>query len=152
MASSFTKLCVLIFSVTCSVSASDLPVQVERVAEQAIAARQKTMQQDATAADVDAFLAFGTEDLTYDDPVVKMKIEGRGQIRQGMVNFLGLSRHAQITIKKQIAVANLVVLDQDVSFEEKQQDNSWKPWSRHQVTIFEFEGAKIRRIADYWSR
>jgi ketosteroid isomerase-like protein len=106
MASSLTKLCVLIFSVTCSVSASDLP----RVAEQAIAARQKTMQQDATAADVDAFLAFGTENLTYEDPVVKMKIEGRDQIRQGMVSFLGLSRRARITITKQIAVANLVVL------------------------------------------
>jgi hypothetical protein len=148
MAWSLTKLCVLIFSVTCSVSASDLP----RVAEQAIAARQKTMQQDATAADVDAFLAFGTEDLIYEDPVVKMKIEGRVQIRQGMLNFLGLSRRAQITITKQIAVANLVVLDQDVSFEEKQQDNSWRPRSRHQVTILEFEGARIRRIADYWSR
>ena len=99
---------------------------------------------------MDAFLASGTEDLTYEDPVVKMKIEGRDQIRQGMVNFLGLSRHAQITITKQIAVANLVVLDQDVSFEEKQQ--GWKPRSRQQVTIFEFEGARIRRITDYWSR
>jgi hypothetical protein len=148
MASSLTKLCVLIFSFTCSVSASDLP----RVAEQAIAARQKTMQQDATVADVNAFLAFGTENLTYEDPVVKMKIEGRDQIRQGMVSFLGLSRRARITITKQIVVANLVVLDQDVSFEEKQEDNSWKPRSRHQVTILEFEGARIRRIADYWSR
>jgi hypothetical protein len=152
MASSLTKLCVLIFSFTCSVSASDLSRQVERVAEQATAARQKAMQQDATAADVDAFLAFGTENLTYEDPVVRMKIEGRAQIRQGMVNFLGLTRRGQVTITKQIAVANLVVLDQDVSFEERQQDNSWKPRSRHQVTIFEFEGVKIRRIADYWSR
>ena len=148
MASSLTKLCVLIFSFTCSVSASDLP----RVAEQAIAARQKTMQQDATVADVNAFLAFGTENLTYEDPVVKMKIGGRDQIRQGMISFLGLSRRARITITKQIVVANLVVLDQDVSFEEKQEDNSWKPRSRHQVTILEFEGARIRRIADYWSR
>jgi hypothetical protein len=81
-----------------------------------------------------------------------MKIEGRDKIRQGMVNFLGLSRHAHIVITKRIAVANLVVLDQDVSFEEKQEDNSWKPQSRNQVTIFEFEGARIRRIADYWSR
>lgn len=122
------------------------------MAEQAIAARQKAMQQDATAADVDAFLNFGTDHLSYEDPVVKMKIEGRDRIRQGMVNFLGLSRRAHIAIRQRIAVANLVVLDQDVSFEEKQKDNSWKPQSRHQVTVFEFEGAKIRRIADYWSR
>ena len=101
---------------------------------------------------MNAFLAFGTENLTYEDPVVKMKIGGRDQIRQGMISFLGLSRRARITITKQIVVANLVVLDQDVSFEEKQEDNSWKPRSRHQVTILEFEGARIRRIADYWSR
>jgi hypothetical protein len=147
-----TKLCVVIFSITCSVSASDLPKQVEVLAEQAVAARQKVMQQDATAADVDAFLKFTTGDLTYEDPVVKMKIEGRDKIREGMVHFLGLTRHAHIVIAKRIAVANVVVLDQDVSFEEKQEDNSWKPRSRHQVTIFEFEGARIRRIADYWSR
>jgi hypothetical protein len=152
MTSSLTKLCVLVFSITCSVSASDFLKQVELVAEQAVAARQKVMQQDATAADVDAFLVFGTDNLTYEDPVVKMKVEGRDRIRQGMVNFLGLSRRAHIAINKRIAVANVVVLDQEVSFEEKQQDNSWKPRSRHQVTIFEFEGAKIRRIADYWSR
>lgn len=153
MTSNLTKLCVLIFSVTCSVFASDLPKQqVELVAEQAVAARQKIMQQDATTADVDAFLVFGTDNLIYEDPVVKMKIEGRDQIRQGMANFLGLSRRAHIAINKRIAVANVVVLDQEVSFEEKQQDNSWKPRSRHQVTIFEFEGPKIRRIADYWSR
>ena len=152
MAASLIKLCIFVFSITCSVSASDLPVQVERVAEQAIAARQKTMQQDATAADVDAFLAFATENLTYEDPVVKVKIEGRDQIRQGMVSFLGLTRHAHIAIRRRIAVANLVVLDQDVSFEEKQQDNGWKSRSRHQVTILEFEGARIRRLADYWSR
>ena len=54
MRSRLTRLCVVIFSITCSVSASDLPKQVEVLAEQAVAARQKVMQQDATAADVDA--------------------------------------------------------------------------------------------------
>jgi ketosteroid isomerase-like protein len=76
------------------------------------------MQQDATAADVDAFLMLCTDDLIYEDPVVKMKIEGRGQIRQGMISFLSLSRRAHITVMKRIAAANVVVLDQEVSFEK----------------------------------
>jgi ketosteroid isomerase-like protein len=152
MALNQTKLCLLLFFLASSVSGSNSPNPIERVAEQAVAARQKLMQQDATAADVDAFLAFGTDNLIYEDPVVKVKIEGRDEVRKGMVAFLGVSRSARIVVTKCIAAANVVVLEQVVSFEEQQQDNRWKPESRRQVTIFEFEGSKIRRIADYWSR
>jgi hypothetical protein len=48
-------------------------------AQRALAARQKMMQFDATAADVDAFLALATDGLVYEDPVVKMKIEGKNR-------------------------------------------------------------------------
>jgi ketosteroid isomerase-like protein len=147
-----TAICVLFFVIVSSVSASNSPKQLEQMAERALAAREKMMQQDATAADVDAFLAFCTDNLIYEDPVVKMKIEGKEQIRKGMSAFLGVSRSARIVVTKRIAAANIVVLEQTVSFEAKQQDDSWKPQSRQQVTIFEFEGLKIRRIADYWAR
>jgi hypothetical protein len=145
-------LCLLLFVIVTSISASNSPAQLEPVAERALAAREKMMQQDATAADVDAFLAFCTDNLIYEDPVVKMEIEGKEQIRKGMVAFLGVSRSARIVVTKRIAAASVVVLEQTVSFEAKQPDDSWKPQSRDQVTIFEFEGLKIRRIADYWAR
>lgn len=148
----FLDLCLLLFFIASSVSGSNSPKQIEQVAEDGVAARQKLMQQDATAADGDAFLAFCTDNLIYEDPVVKMKIEGKDQVRKGMLAFLGVSRSARVVVTKRIAVANVVVFEQVVSFEEKQQDYSWKPKSRHQVTVFEFEGSKIRRIADYWSR
>jgi hypothetical protein len=125
---------------------------LEQSAELAIAARQKMMQQDATAADVDAFLALCTDNLIYEDPVVKMRIEGKDHIREGMASFLGTSRRARIAVTKRIAAANVVVFQQTVSFEEKQEDDRWKPRSRDQVTIFEFEGSRIARIADYWAR
>ena len=147
-----TAICVLFFAIASSLSASNSPKQLEHVAEQALAAREKMMQQDATAADVDVFLAFCTDNLIYEDPVVKMKIEGKEQIRKGMTAYLGASRGVRIIVTKRIAAANVVVLEQTVSFEAKQSDDSWKPQSRQQVTIFEFEGLKIRRIADYWAR
>jgi hypothetical protein len=81
-----------------------------------------------------------------------MKIEGKEEDRKGMLAFLGSSRRARIVVTKRMAVANIVVFEQTVSFEEKQEDNSWKPRRRDQLTIFEFEGSKVRRIADYWSR
>jgi hypothetical protein len=55
-------------------------------------------------------------------------------------------------VTRRIASANVVVLEQTVAFEARQDDGTWKPQTRDQVTIFEFEGSRIRRIADYWSR
>jgi hypothetical protein len=133
------------------VSGDDSPKRMEQVAEHALAARQKMMQQDATAADVDAFLALCTDGLVYEDPVVNMRIEGRKTIREGMVSFLGLSRSPSMVLTKRIAVANVVVLELVVSFEAREND-TWKTTSRRQVTILEFEGSKIRRLADYWAR
>jgi hypothetical protein len=146
------KLCVLILLLAGPVFSSGSPSQIEQVAERMVAARQKTMQQDAAAADVDAFLAFGTAHLIYEDPVVKMKIAGKDEIRKGMIGFLGSSRNARIVVTKRITVANAVVFEQAVSFEEKQDDGTWKPRMRKQLTIFEFEGLQVRRIADYWLR
>ena len=122
------------------------------VAEQALKARTAAMQENATAADVDRFLSFATEGVVYEDPVVKMKIEGKDTIRKGMTAFLGATRNARVVVTRRIAVDGVVVLQQDVSFEEKQDTGRWTPRHRDQVTVFEFEAGKIRRIADYWTR
>ena len=126
--------------------------QLERVADQALAARQKMMQEHASAADVDAFLALFTDDVIYEDPVVNMKLEGKDTIRKGMTGFLGATRNAQITVTGRLSAANVVVLGQTVTFDSRDEGQPWKPYSRHQLTVFEFDGTKIRRIADYWSR
>ena len=122
------------------------------IATSAVAARAKTMQATATAADLDAFLAFMADDVVYEDPVVHMRIEGKAKIREGMLGFLGVMRSGKIVIAKQIAAASVVVLDQMVSFEERDAGKSVQR-SRHQVTILELDNTgKIRRLADYWAR
>ena len=124
------------------------------VAEQALKARTAAMQENATAADVDRLLSFAADGVVYEDPVVKMKIDGKDTIRKGMTAFLGATRNARVVVTRRIAVDGVVVLQQDVSFEEKQDDakGTWTPRHRDQVTVFEFEAGKIRRIADYWTR
>jgi ketosteroid isomerase-like protein len=131
---------------------SAAPASDELVAERAIAARQRMMQDTATPADVDAFLAFATDDVVYEDPVVGIRIAGKELLRKGMSGFLGATRNPRIVIGKRIAAANVVVFEQKVSFDAKQDDGSWKSQTRTQVTVFEFEGDRIRRIADYWPR
>jgi ketosteroid isomerase-like protein len=122
------------------------------VAEQAVAARTAMMQEKATPADVDRFLSFTTDDVVYEDPVVNMRIQGKPILWKGMTAFLGATRNARTVVAKRIATANVVVLQQTVAFESRQNDGTWKPTHREQVTVFEFDGAKIRRIADYWAR
>ena len=122
------------------------------LAEQAVAARTTMMQEKATAADVDRFLSFATDDVVYEDPVVKMRTQGKENLRKGMNAFLGATRHASTVVTRRIAAANVVVLQQNVTFEYKQDDGTWKPSRRDQVTVFEFDGPKIRRIADHWAR
>jgi len=61
-------------------------------------------------------------------------------------------RETRVVVTKRVTVANAVVFEQHVSFQEKQDDGTWKPRTREQLTIFEFEGLKVRRIVDYWSR
>jgi hypothetical protein len=137
-----------------SFAAEAAPSDLEpiRIAEKAMAARQNAMQEKATAADVDAFLAFATDGLVYEDPVVNVRMEGRDSIRDAMVHFLGAGRNASIVVTQRIAAANVVVLEQTVSLETKGADGRWTPRTRRQVTLLEFEGTKIRRLADYWAR
>lgn len=127
------------------------PAAPQQIADRALAARETMMQQDATAANVDAFLELCTDNLVYEDPVVNMRIEGKAQIRTGMLGFLGATRKAHRAETRRIATANVVVVEQTVSFEENE-SSGWTPRKRDQVTVFEFEGSKIRRVADYWTR
>src|SRR5690349_3341276 len=86
------------------------------VAEQAVAARTAMMQEKATPADVDRFLSLATDDVVYEDPVVKMRVQGKETLRKGMSGFLGATRSARTVVTRRIAAANVVVLQQDVRF------------------------------------
>lgn len=147
----FLILCVFFLCTVSFAFAKNSPEQIN-IAKKALAASIKLLHQDATAADVDAFLAFCTDDFVYEDPVVKMKVEGKSRLHTGMANHLGGSRNPHDVLTKQIAVANVVVFEHTVSFELAEENGGWKPITRRQVSIFEFEGNKIRRVMDYWVR
>jgi len=124
-------------------------IDLKGVVDKYLAARQATMLQTSALADLDALLAFYTDDVVYEHPRVKMKIEGRATMREGMARFLGLTRDARIVPLNQIANLNVVVAEYRVTF-KAQDGDSWKEVTRRQVTLFEFEGEKIKRVVDYW--
>jgi len=114
-----------------------------------LAARQATMLEKSALTDIDALLAFYAEDVVYEHPRVKMKIEGKATMREGMGKFLGLTRDARIVTLNQISNLNVVVAEYQVTF-KAQDGNAWKEVTRKQVSLFEFEGEKIKRVVDYW--
>ena len=124
---------------------------LEQISLDAMAARAKMMEQNASSADVDRFLTFCADKLVYEDPVVSVRTEGKNNIRDGMSSHLGETRNPHLHLINEIAAANVVVLEENLSF-DYQQGAAWLHQIRRQVTIFEFDGEKIRRIADYWQR
>jgi ketosteroid isomerase-like protein len=119
------------------------------IVDKYLAARQATMLQASTTNDVDVLLAFYTEDIIYEHPRVKMRIDGRATIREGMARFLGATKDTRIVTINRISGVDMVVAEYRVTF-KAQEGSSWKDVSRTQVTLFEFAGDKIKRVVDYW--
>ena len=126
---------------------SDTPLT--SIADQVIRAREATMQEKSNAQDVENFLSYCMDDFVYEDPVVNMRNAGKSQIREGMVHFLGASKNASWVVKKKLAAGNAVMLEITVSFTDA---DTGKVVTRDQITVLEFQGTKVRRILDYWTR
>ena len=120
-----------------------------RIVKRYLQARRATMLENSTAADVDALLALYTENVIYEHPRVKARIEGKAKMREGMLSFLGVTKNTKIATLNFISGVNVVVAEYRVTF-KTQEGSSWKTVSRTQVTLFEFEGDKIKRVVDYW--
>jgi len=118
-------------------------------ADQVVRAREAAMQEKSTAQDVERYLAFLTDDVVYEDPVVKAHIEGKSNVRKGMSNYLGAYKQTVLTIKHTMTAGNAVVLEISVSFTDAE---TGRVIMRDQVTVLEFQDTKVRRILDYWTR
>jgi ketosteroid isomerase-like protein len=123
--------------------------KLKSIVDKYLVARQSTMLQASTSTDVDNLLAFYSEGVIYEHPRVKIRIEGKANIREGMIRFLGVTKDTRIIMVNRICGANVVAAEYRVTFKAKQ-GSSWEEVSRTQVTLFEFEGEKIKRVVDYW--
>ena len=111
--------------------------------------RAATMQESATAADVDKALAFCLPTVEYQHPRVGIKMEGADALRAGMVRFLGASRKATLQVTGTLQGRDMVAVQTHVTFEGRDGD-AWKPVERSQMWVFELSDTKIKRILEYW--
>ena len=112
-------------------------------------ARIQTMQANSTESDIDKALAFCSDDVVYEHPAVKAKTEGKPNLRQGMAGYLGETKDASFRLGTVLANKNVVVAEVEMKFLAKQEDGSWKSGGRNNLTVFEIENGKIKRILDY---
>ena len=119
------------------------------VADQVVHAREVTMQEKSNTQDVERYLSYLTDDAVYEDPVVNARIEGKDTMRKGMSNYLGAYKKTALTVRRRMTAGNVVVLEMNVSFTDT---STGKLVTRDQITLLEFQGTKVRRVMDYWTR
>jgi ketosteroid isomerase-like protein len=124
-------------------------VDLVSIADQVVHAREVAMQEKSNAQDVEHYLSYLTDDAVYEDPVVNARIEGKDTMRKGMSNYLGAYKKTALTVKHRMTAGNVVVLEMNVSFTDT---NTGKLVTRDQITLLEFQGTKVRRVMDYWTR
>jgi ketosteroid isomerase-like protein len=112
-------------------------------------ARLRTMQEHATAADVDMALAFCTDDVVYEHPAVNAKTEGKDNLKKGMTGYLGETKDASFQLGRVLANKNVVMAEVSMKFLMKQEDGTWERGGRKNITVFELVKGKIKRILDY---
>ena len=140
---------VLLLGVIFPLAVQSQDKSAERLVRQYLQARSQTMQESATSRDIDTALSFCTEGFVYEHPSVGARIEGKEKSRLGMSGYLGQTKDP--TYKIQILASNphVVVARVDQQFFVKQEEGSWNPGKRSNITVFEIEGGKINRILDY---
>jgi len=142
---------VLLFSVLSPIpiAAQGNDRAAEEVVRQYVKARSQTMQEHSSSRDIEQALAFCAESFVYEHPSAGARIEGKETVRSGMSGYLGETKNATYALRILASNPDVVIAQIDQRFLAKQQDGSWKPGNRSNITVFEIEGGKIRRILDY---
>ena len=111
-----------------------------------------TMRSGATKADIGRVLAFYTDDIVYEDPKVKVRIEGKDRIRSGMLShtdeYAGSPAETSISVETSISHHNVVAAVIEEVFWIKGEDGRSKV-QRKRLAVAEFRGDKICRLIDY---
>jgi hypothetical protein len=121
----------------------------EDLVRQYVRARSQTMQGDASLRDVERALSFCTEAFVYEHPSAGARIEGKQKVRSGMTGYLGQTRDATYTLQILASNPHVVVAQVQQQFLVKQENGSWVPGKRSNITVFEIDRGKISRILDY---
>jgi ketosteroid isomerase-like protein len=140
---------IVLLSVLFPIAAQGRDKAAEELVRQYVQARSQTMQEQSNSRDIERALSFCAESFVYEHPSAGARIEGKERVRSGMSGYLGQTKSTTYALRILASNPDVVVAQVDQRFLAKQEDGSWKPGNRSNITVFEIEGGKIRRILDY---
>jgi ketosteroid isomerase-like protein len=104
------------------------------------------MEKTASAADVDAVLAFCTDSFRYVHPAFAAQVDGKEAARQGMLSHLGETADPVLAVERAMTAGRNVALDVATSFVGVE---SGKRVERRNLIVLTFEGDRISLRADF---
>ena len=110
------------------------------------------MMAHASGNDIEKLLGFYTDDIVYEDPAVKVRIEGKDSIRSGTLShvddYAGSPSETRISIESSVSLANAVAAVTTEVFGLKEA-RAASGSDANGFKSFEFRGDRICRVIDY---
>ncbi len=123
------------------------------VAKDWLVALRSTMHGGSTASDVERVLSLYADDVVYEHPRVGMRIEGKADVRQGMLRFLGAYAGGPEDVRFEVAdlrsAPGVVVVDLQVSMKTRK-DDGIADVQRRQLLVVHVKDGRITRVLDHW--
>jgi ketosteroid isomerase-like protein len=105
--------------------------------------RERTLDQRGSASDVDKLLRLLTDDVKYEHPLASV-VMTNAEVRTGMLAHLREGEDAKFTLHNARFADGFAVVEYSLAYTVK-----GSPINRSGVSIFEFRGDRISRVAEY---
>jgi len=110
--------------------------------------RERTLDQRGTEKDVIALLALMTDNVVYEHPRANVRMT-KEQAHAGMVAHLNEGKNAHISLQDIKAGNDFIVVELTLQYELPAKNGILEEITSKGMTIFEFGGDKIQRVAEY---
>jgi hypothetical protein len=139
----------LLLASASGVTRADTPAASRRAAvERFFHLREQMLDQRGTTADVDELLKLLADKAIYEHPAFKVSMT-KADARRGMVAHLKESRDVKITIRQLLVGTDFAVAETTMRSIAADKPSDSTPTDRIGVAVFQFEGERIVRVAEY---
>jgi hypothetical protein len=122
------------------------------VSDSYLAALCPTLARGASSSDVDRALTYCTDDVVYEHPLLGVRIEGKANVRAGMLahlaDYVGSHDDSGVLVLSRIVGNDAVALRIRETFVASA-DGKAARVDREKLRVLEFTDGRIRRILDY---
>src|SRR5262245_9385706 len=148
--STFAQLWMLVLALQTSPAAP--ATSLRTLSDGYLSALCHTLTRGATESDVEQALSFCADDMVYEHPALGVRIEGKANIREGMLSHLdsyaGTEQDSGLEVLSRIVAKDAVVVRVRETF-QVERDGKKETIEREKLKVIEFKDGRIRRVLDY---